>query len=77
MRGALFRTFDTLLDKAVVLSYTRLGNALRQAAWKDADLDVDMTNKVVPCHWRQFRLGPGHRRRPGPPGRNSVYADPE
>ena len=46
MPGTLFRTFDTLLDKTVVLSYTRLGYALRQAAWKDADLAVDMTGLV-------------------------------
>jgi NAD(P)-dependent dehydrogenase (short-subunit alcohol dehydrogenase family) len=46
MRGTLFRTFDTLLDKTVVFSYTRLGYALRQAAWNDADLDVDMTGQV-------------------------------
>lgn len=46
MPGPLFRTFDTLLDKTVVLSYTRLGYALRQATWKDTDLDVDMTGQV-------------------------------
>ena len=46
MPGALFRTFDTLLDKTVVLSYTRLGYALRQPVWKDSDLDVDMTDQV-------------------------------
>jgi NAD(P)-dependent dehydrogenase (short-subunit alcohol dehydrogenase family) len=46
MRDTLFRTFDTLLDKTVVLSYTRLGYNLRQAAWKDADLKVDMTGQV-------------------------------
>ena len=46
MRGTLFRTFDTLLDKNVVLSYTRLGYVLRQATWRDADLDVDMTGRV-------------------------------
>jgi NAD(P)-dependent dehydrogenase (short-subunit alcohol dehydrogenase family) len=46
MRGTLFCTFDTLLDKTVFLSYTRLGYALRQAAWDDADLEVDMTGQV-------------------------------
>jgi len=46
MRGALLRTFDTLLDKTIVLSYTRLGYALRQPVWKVADLDVDMTGQV-------------------------------
>jgi NAD(P)-dependent dehydrogenase (short-subunit alcohol dehydrogenase family) len=35
-----------LLDKTVVLSYTRLGYVLRQATWRDADLDVDMTGRV-------------------------------
>ena len=46
MQGALFRTFDTLLDKTVVLSYTRLGYALRQIAWKDSELDVDMAGRM-------------------------------
>jgi dehydrogenase/reductase SDR family protein 12 len=46
MRGTLFRTVDTLLDKTVVLSYTRLGYALRQATWADADLKVDMAGQV-------------------------------
>ena len=46
MRETLFRIFDTLLDKTVVLSYTRLGYGLRQAAWNDADLKVDMAGKV-------------------------------
>jgi NAD(P)-dependent dehydrogenase (short-subunit alcohol dehydrogenase family) len=46
MRGTLFRTFDTLLDKTVMFSYTRLGYALRQIAWDAADLDVDMTGQV-------------------------------
>ena len=44
--GTLFRTFDTLLDKTVVLSYTRLGYVPRQPAWKNADLDFDMTGQV-------------------------------
>jgi NAD(P)-dependent dehydrogenase (short-subunit alcohol dehydrogenase family) len=46
MKGTLLHTFDTLLDKTVVLSYTRLGYALRQSAWKASDLDVDMEGKV-------------------------------
>jgi NAD(P)-dependent dehydrogenase (short-subunit alcohol dehydrogenase family) len=46
MRSRLFRAFDTALDKTVVFSYTRLGYALRQAAWRDADLEVDMTGQV-------------------------------
>ncbi len=46
MRGSLLRTLDTLLDKTIVLSYTRLGYALRQATWRDYDLDVDMTGLV-------------------------------
>jgi dehydrogenase/reductase SDR family protein 12 len=46
MRGELFHAFDALLDKTVVLSYTRLGYALRQASWRDADLDADMTGQV-------------------------------
>ena len=46
MRKRLFRAFDDVLDKTVVLSYTRLGYSLRQAAWKHTDLDVDMTGQV-------------------------------
>jgi dehydrogenase/reductase SDR family protein 12 len=46
MAGRLLRTFDTLLDKTVVLSYTRLGYTLRQAAWDSTDTDVDMTGQV-------------------------------
>ena len=46
VRKSLFRRFDTLLDKTVVLSYTRLGYALREGAWDDADLDVDMEGRV-------------------------------
>jgi NAD(P)-dependent dehydrogenase (short-subunit alcohol dehydrogenase family) len=46
MRGALTRTFDNLLDKTVVLSYTWLGYTLRRPLWKDADLDVDMMGQV-------------------------------
>jgi dehydrogenase/reductase SDR family protein 12 len=46
MRETLFRTFDTLLDKTVVFSYTRLGHTLRQFTWASADLDVDMTGQV-------------------------------
>jgi dehydrogenase/reductase SDR family protein 12 len=46
MADRLFHTFDTLLDRTVVLSYTRLGYALRQSAWKASDLDVDMTGQV-------------------------------
>ena len=46
MRRSLFRPFDTLLDKTVVLSYTRLGYALREADWDDADLEVDMSGRV-------------------------------
>jgi NAD(P)-dependent dehydrogenase (short-subunit alcohol dehydrogenase family) len=46
MAGRLFRTFDTLLDRTVVLSYTRLGYALRQAAWDRSDVDMDMTGQV-------------------------------
>jgi NAD(P)-dependent dehydrogenase (short-subunit alcohol dehydrogenase family) len=46
MLGRLFRTFDTVLDKTVVLSYTRLGYTLRQVTWDDNDLDVDMAGKV-------------------------------
>jgi NAD(P)-dependent dehydrogenase (short-subunit alcohol dehydrogenase family) len=46
MRGTLTRIFNTLLDKTVVLSYTQLGYALRRPLWKDADLDVDMTDQV-------------------------------
>jgi NAD(P)-dependent dehydrogenase (short-subunit alcohol dehydrogenase family) len=34
------------LDKTVVLSYTRLGYSLRQAAWDSSDVDVDMTGQV-------------------------------
>jgi hypothetical protein len=45
MRGMLRRNFDTLLDNRVVLSYTWLGYALRQVAWKDANLDVGMTGQ--------------------------------
>jgi NAD(P)-dependent dehydrogenase (short-subunit alcohol dehydrogenase family) len=46
MRGTLFRTFDTLLDKTIVFSYTRLGYSLRQATWDSDDLDVDMTGQA-------------------------------
>jgi NAD(P)-dependent dehydrogenase (short-subunit alcohol dehydrogenase family) len=46
MQGMLFRTFDALLDKTVVLSYTRLGYALRQGAWDATDVDVDITGQV-------------------------------
>jgi NAD(P)-dependent dehydrogenase (short-subunit alcohol dehydrogenase family) len=46
MRRTLFQAFDDFLDKTVVLSYTRLGYSLRQASWRDADLEVDMTNQV-------------------------------
>jgi NAD(P)-dependent dehydrogenase (short-subunit alcohol dehydrogenase family) len=38
--------FDTLLDSTVLLSYTRIGYALRQWMWHDADIDVDMTGKT-------------------------------
>ena len=40
MHKTIFRTFDTLLDKTIVLNYTGLGYALRQAAWDDADLEA-------------------------------------
>ena len=46
MQGTLFRTFDKLLDRTVVLSYTRLGYALRQGAWDATDVEVDMTGQV-------------------------------
>jgi NAD(P)-dependent dehydrogenase (short-subunit alcohol dehydrogenase family) len=46
MGRALFQAFDDFLDKTVVLSYTRFGYSLRQFAWSDADLDVDMTGQV-------------------------------
>ena len=46
MPGILFNLFDTLLDKTVVFSYTRLGYALRQGSWKQNDLSVDMAGKV-------------------------------
>jgi NAD(P)-dependent dehydrogenase (short-subunit alcohol dehydrogenase family) len=46
MGRTLLRSFDTLLDKTVVLSYTRFGYALRQVSWDPADLEVDMTGQV-------------------------------
>jgi NAD(P)-dependent dehydrogenase (short-subunit alcohol dehydrogenase family) len=46
MLSRAFRTLDTLLDKTVVFSYTRLGYTLRQMAWDDADMEVDMTGQV-------------------------------
>lgn len=46
MASRLFEAFDTLLDKTVVFSYTRLGYTLRQAAWDSADMDVDLTGRA-------------------------------
>lgn len=46
MSRSLFRVFDTLLDSTVLLSYTRIGYALRQGMWRAADIDVDMTGKT-------------------------------
>jgi NAD(P)-dependent dehydrogenase (short-subunit alcohol dehydrogenase family) len=56
--GRLFRTFDTLLDKTVVFSYTRLGYDLRQVAWDSADMVVDMTGRV--CLVTGATSGLGH-----------------
>jgi dehydrogenase/reductase SDR family protein 12 len=39
-------TFDQLLDKTVVLSYNRLGYALRRKSWNNTDLETDMRGKV-------------------------------
>ncbi len=38
--------FDTLLDKTVILSYNRIGYALRQGSWRTDDLAVDLTGQV-------------------------------
>lgn len=46
MASWFYRTFDTLLDKTVLFSYTRTGYALRRRMWDPADLDVDMTGKT-------------------------------
>jgi NAD(P)-dependent dehydrogenase (short-subunit alcohol dehydrogenase family) len=46
MLGRLFHTFDTLLDKTVVFSYTQVGYTLRRVSWREADLQVDMTGQV-------------------------------
>jgi NAD(P)-dependent dehydrogenase (short-subunit alcohol dehydrogenase family) len=46
MRRTLFPFFDDLLDKTVLLSYTRLGYSLRQGNWKTADLGVDISGRV-------------------------------
>ena len=43
MTRSLFRLLDTLLDSTVLLSYTRIGYALRQGMWRATDIDVDMT----------------------------------
>ncbi len=42
----LSSALDSLLDKTVVLSYNRLGYALRQSAWDPAEMQVDMRGKV-------------------------------
>jgi len=46
MTGSLFCVLDTLLDSTVLLSYTRIGYALRQGMWRATDIDVDMTGKT-------------------------------
>ena len=46
MTRSLFRVLDTLLDSTVLLSYTRIGYALRQGMWRATDIDVDMTGKT-------------------------------
>jgi NAD(P)-dependent dehydrogenase (short-subunit alcohol dehydrogenase family) len=46
MNRSLFRVLDTLLDSTVLLSYTRIGYALRQGMWCATDIDVDMTGKT-------------------------------
>jgi NAD(P)-dependent dehydrogenase (short-subunit alcohol dehydrogenase family) len=45
MTSHLPTAFDALLDKTVVLSYTRIGYGLRRRIWDAADLDVDMSGK--------------------------------
>ncbi|MGD2039459.1 MAG: SDR family oxidoreductase [Anaerolineae bacterium] len=37
---------DTLLDRTIVPSYTKLGFALRQGTWDESDLDVDLSGQV-------------------------------
>jgi dehydrogenase/reductase SDR family protein 12 len=46
MSSSLSRAFDALLDKTILLSYTRIGYILRQGMWDTADLDVNMTGKT-------------------------------
>jgi NAD(P)-dependent dehydrogenase (short-subunit alcohol dehydrogenase family) len=46
MRRRIFGTFDTLLDRTILFSYSRLGYTLRQSTWDRADLEVDMTDQV-------------------------------
>jgi NAD(P)-dependent dehydrogenase (short-subunit alcohol dehydrogenase family) len=38
--------FDTLLDRTIVPSYTKLGFALRQGVWDESDLAVDLSGRV-------------------------------
>jgi len=44
--SAFLRRLDDLLDWTVVLSYTRLGYALRRRGWDDAALDLDLSGQV-------------------------------
>lgn len=44
--SSLYRALDTLIDRTILLSYTRIGYALRHRMWDVADLNVDMTGKV-------------------------------
>lgn len=48
MTHALSRALDTVLDRAVVPGYTRIGYRLRRAAWEDGDPAPDaLRGKVV------------------------------
>jgi dehydrogenase/reductase SDR family protein 12 len=46
MSRSLSRIFDTLLDRTILLSYTRIGYALRRGLWDASDLAVDMRGRT-------------------------------
>jgi dehydrogenase/reductase SDR family protein 12 len=46
MPSSLSLALDTLLDRTILFSFSRIGYILRRSTWDTADLDVDMTSRT-------------------------------
>ena len=46
MSDGFFNFLDTLIEKTVLLSFSRIGYFIRRFSWDPNDLDVDMSDKI-------------------------------